>query len=153
MKRGRQPKPTTLHRVHGTYRPARHEARLEPVAPGDLAPLVAFVVAGDLVEQANAAQQLLDRGKALPFLTKSDKGLPTLSPYVRLMLRAVPMLLRAASELAFTPVSRASITIDAGAGKTSSNAERWALFDSLGKPKKGDQAELLAAKPASAQPQ
>jgi phage terminase small subunit len=115
--------------------------------------LVAFVVAGDLVEQANAAQQLHDRGKQLPFLTKGDRGQPMLSPYVKLMLRAVPMLLRAASELAFTPVSRVSMTIDDGAGKSSAAEERWKLFDSLG-PKKSDQAkQLLAAKPASAQPQ
>jgi hypothetical protein len=45
------------------------------------------------------------------------------------------------------------MTIYDGAGKSSADAARWVLFDSLGKSKKGDQAELLAAKPASAQPQ
>jgi P27 family predicted phage terminase small subunit len=186
MKTGRKPRPTKLLKLQGTWRHDRHEDRLEPQAPGDLAreeppahlteaqkarwrwalerapanilrsidreALTAFVVAADLVEQANAAQQLLDRGKQLPFLTKSDKGLPTLSPYVKLMLRAVPILLRAAAECGFTPTARAGMKIDDGAGKSSAAAERWALFDSLGKPKKGE-AELLAAKPASAQPQ
>jgi phage terminase small subunit len=188
MKRGRKPRPTTLLKVRGTWRPDRHENRLEPQAPGDLAleeppahlteaqmarwrwaldhapanilrtvdreALVAFCVAGDLVEQANKAQQALDAGKTLPFLAKSDKGQPTLSPYVRLLLRAVPMLLRAASELAFTPVARVSMTIDGGGGMAAAEREKWALFDSLGsKSKTKDRAELLMAKPASAQTQ
>jgi phage terminase small subunit len=116
--------------------------------------LIAFVVAGDLVEQANKAQQALDAGKTLPYLAKTDRGLPTLSPYVRLLLRAVPVLLRAASELAFTPVARTSMTIDGGGGMAAAEREKWALFDSLkGRSREKDQAALLTVKPASARPQ
>jgi P27 family predicted phage terminase small subunit len=182
MKRGRRPKPTTLHRLHRTLR-TRHADRIEPLAPGELAleeppahlteaqkarwrwaldraprnvlrtvdreALTAFCIAGDLVQQANVAQQALDIGKVLPFLTKSDKGRPTLSPYVRLMLRALPMLLRAAAECGFTPASRAGMSIDQSASVTKRTV--WTEFDEL---KEAALAEdLLAAKPASPQPQ
>jgi P27 family predicted phage terminase small subunit len=182
MKRGRRPKPTTLHRLHRTLR-TRHADRIEPLAPGELAleeppahlteaqkarwrwaldraprnvlrtvdreALTAFCIAGDLVQQANVAQQALDAGKTLPYLTRSDKNRPTLSPYVRLMLRALPMLLRAAAECGFTPASRAGMSIDQSPGTSASN--RWLEIDQL---KDAARAEdLLAAKPASAQPQ
>jgi phage terminase small subunit len=181
MKAGRKPKPTVLHRLHHTYRPVRHDDRLEPIAPGELtdppahltgpqktrwrqvlkdAPksvlrkvdseaLTAFVIAADLVEQANIAQQALDNGKTLPFLAKSDKKLPTLSPYVKLLLRALPMLVRTASELGFTPAGRVNVRVDQSTSTSAS--KRWLEFDEL--KRQAENETLLAAKPASPQPQ
>jgi phage terminase small subunit len=187
MRRGPKSKPTVLHRVRGTYRPHRHENRLEPQAPGELtleeppahftapqrerwhqvlkdaprgilcridgAALAAFVTAADLLEQASRAQAKLAETATAPLLVRGDKGVLTLSPFVKLQLKAIPLLLRAAAECGFTPTARAGMKIDDGAGRISTTeSARWALFDSLG-PKKSNQADLLAAKPASAQPQ
>ena len=130
--------------------------------------LVAYIVAGDLVERANTAQQALDAGKPLPFLAKSDKGLPTLSPYVKLMLRAVPMMLRAAAECGFTPTARAGMKIYDGAlDDDLAEIARWQLVAHLSRHHSNGNAEeekrwrqeadrlerLMNAKPASARPQ
>jgi P27 family predicted phage terminase small subunit len=36
MPAGRPPKPIQLHRIEGTFRPDRHDSRVEPEAPGSL---------------------------------------------------------------------------------------------------------------------
>ena len=118
----------------------------------DAEALTAFVVAGDLVEAANRAQTVLDRDKQDlgKLVARGDKGVAVLSPYVKLLLRAVPLLLRAAAELGFSPAARAGMTI-----KEPEMLEmaRWIEVMQLSERKVRADAELLDIPPTSAQPQ
>ena len=51
-------------------------------------------------------QAMLDRGSALPLLTKDKSGLAVASPYLAIMNRAATVLLKAGSELGFSPAAR-----------------------------------------------
>lgn len=161
---GRPPKPTSVHRLAGTYQPVRHRKReaAEPkpanpsqpeppphlteaqraiwsqcladapagiLAAIDAATLESYVVALDEHRRAVAAQNALDLGKSLPFLTKGANGTPMVSPYLRVIARAGDRVIRAAAELGFSPAARARLAINAspGGGQTSAPSP-WDAF-------------------------
>lgn len=68
--------------------------------------LAVWVVAEDQHRTAAAAQAELDRNTKLPLLTRNTDGTPGISPYVSVMNRAAAQMLKAASELGFSPAAR-----------------------------------------------
>ena len=71
--------------------------------------LVAWVVAENLHRQAAEAQGkvgLLVRIKTRATLNQDDPGVPAASPYINIINQQAKIMLKAASELGFTPVSR-----------------------------------------------
>lgn len=134
---GRKPKPTQLKLIQGTARADRANAR-EPAPSGnlDIAPewmtdsqkagwdyaiknspkgllkhldqsaLSVWVAAEDLHRQA--LQGVAKHG----MLTKApNTGLPIQSPYLPIVNKQAAIMLKAASELGFTPTSRSRIVI------------------------------------------
>jgi phage terminase small subunit len=134
--RGRRPKPTELHRLHGTLNVTKHvrDRGREPKAEGDLlaepppgltpgqaeawlyavthapkgvmraidkAVLFVWVVSEDLHRQAAEAQATTSL-----LLKTPHSELPIQSPYIPIINRQALIMLKAASELGFTPVSR-----------------------------------------------
>lgn len=78
----------------------------------DRGALVAWVIAEDLHRQAATAQAttgLLVRIKTKATAGKDDPGVPTASPYLNIINQQAKIMLKAASELGFTPVSRPRI--------------------------------------------
>ena len=74
--------------------------------------LVAWVVAENLHRQAAEAQGkvgLLVRIKTRATLNQDDPGVPAASPYINIINQQAKIMLKAASELGFTPVSRPRI--------------------------------------------
>ncbi len=138
--RGRKPKPTGLHKLHGTLNATRHKGRTaEPHADGDLlatppswmtasqkagwryavkhAPkglmrridrgmLAVWVVAEDQHRIAATMQAGLDRSTKLPLLTKNKDGTAGISPYLSIISRAAATMIKAGSELGFSPAAR-----------------------------------------------
>jgi phage terminase small subunit len=73
---------------------------------------LAWRVAEDLHRQAAIAQSkvgLLVRVKTKATSSKDDPGVPTASPYINIINQQAKIMLKAASELGFTPVSRPRI--------------------------------------------
>src|ERR1700686_2894977 len=78
----------------------------------DRGALLAWVVAEDLHRQAATAQAkvgLLVRIKTKATADKDDPGVPVASPYINIINQQAKIMLKAASELGFTPVSRPRI--------------------------------------------
>ena len=83
----------------------------------DRGALVAWVVAEDLHRQAAIAQGkvgLLVRIKTRATIGADDPGVPAASPYINIINQQAKIMLKAASELGFTPVSRPRINAGAG---------------------------------------
>jgi P27 family predicted phage terminase small subunit len=75
----------------------------------DRGTLVVWVVAEDLHRQAATAQGqlgLLMRVKTRATMNQDDPGVPAASPYINIVNQQAKIMLKAASELGFTPVSR-----------------------------------------------
>ena len=78
----------------------------------DCGALITFVVAEDLHRQASIAQGkvgLLVRVRTRASADAPDPGVPTASPYIHIINSQAKIMLKAASELGFTPVSRPRI--------------------------------------------
>jgi phage terminase small subunit len=74
--------------------------------------LVVWAVAEDLHRQAAEAQAkvgLLVRIKTRATINQDDPGVPAASPYINIINQQAKIMLKAASELGFTPVSRPRI--------------------------------------------
>jgi P27 family predicted phage terminase small subunit len=83
----------------------------------DRGALVAWVVAEDLHRQAAIAQGkvgLLVRIKTRATIGADDPGVPAASPYINIINQQAKIMLKAAGELGFTPVSRPRINASAG---------------------------------------
>jgi P27 family predicted phage terminase small subunit len=140
--RGRKPKPSALKDLHGSKEPRN---ALEPKPVGDLegttapdhfspdqvetwnfalehAPpgmlkqidrsaLEAWVVARSLHRRAVIAQS-----KTGLIIKSPEKGIPIQSPYLPIINRQALIMLKAASELGFTPVSRPRVMLSGAAG-------------------------------------
>jgi phage terminase small subunit len=98
----------------------------------DRGALVVWVVAEDLHRQAAIAQGkvgLLVRIKTRATIGADDPGVPAASPYINIINQQAKIMLKAAGELGFTPVSRPRINASAGpdfsewAGETDSVQE------------------------------
>jgi P27 family predicted phage terminase small subunit len=75
----------------------------------DRGALIAWVVAENLHREAAIAQTkvgLLMRIKTRATLNQDDPGVPAASPYINIINQQAKIMLKAASELGFTPVSR-----------------------------------------------
>ncbi|HWX47936.1 MAG TPA: phage terminase small subunit P27 family [Roseomonas sp.] len=68
--------------------------------------LAIWVEAEDRHRTAVQQQARLDASSSLPLMTRGKDGQPIASPYLRLIRHAAETMLRAASELGFTPASR-----------------------------------------------
>ncbi len=158
--RGRKPKPTALHKLHGTLNTTRHANGRsgEPVAEGDLLPeppgwmsegqqagwrfavehapkgilkavdrgmLAVWVEAEERHRTAAAMQARLDQGAKLPLLTKTKDGTAVASPYLGIMNRAAAIMIKAASELGFSPAARPRLAASA-AQEPSDEHSPWA---------------------------
>jgi len=139
MTRGRKPKPTALKLVTGNpgkravnkkepkprgnlYDPPEWltetqrkgwEYEIESAPFGllkrvDRSTLVAWVVAEDLHRQA--AEKL--NGGAM--LIKTPNGMPVQSPYLSIINKQASLMIKAASEMGFTPASRSRVEVDGG---------------------------------------
>lgn len=80
--------------------------------------LTVWVCASVLHRLAVVAQTELDKGKSAPMLTKTPGGMPVQSPYVGIINKQSSVMLKAASEMGFTPSSRARLSVDASSGDT-----------------------------------
>ena len=101
----------------------------------DRGALLAWVVAEDLHRQAAIAQTkvgLLMRVKTRATMSQDDAGVLAASPYINIINQQAKIMLKAASELGFTPVSRPRI-----AAETSPlpMVPEWNVGDSQQKPK------------------
>jgi P27 family predicted phage terminase small subunit len=74
--------------------------------PIDRAVLAIWVEAEDRHRTAAMKQAELDRGAQLPLLLKTKEGAIVVSPYVRVMTTAATVMLKAGSELGFSPAAR-----------------------------------------------
>jgi P27 family predicted phage terminase small subunit len=134
--RGRKPKPTAVHKLEDSLRPGRHaERELEPKAPGELAEapawftenqkigwayaianapagvlgridrsvLAVWVVAEDLHRQA--VEKVTGPGGGL-IVRSPSKGEPMQNPWLAIVNKQAQILIKAASELGFSPASR-----------------------------------------------
>jgi len=115
--KGRKPKPTALHKLEGTFNVTdhRHRAR-EPVASGDLLPDPPAWMTGDqqavwryAIEHApKSLLKMIDRGALGVWVN----GMAVVSPYLGVINRAGLRMLRAASELGFSPAARPRLIAD-----------------------------------------
>lgn len=160
MPSGRKHKPTEAHRLEGTLRPDRHGSRSEePKAEGSLgeppvwltegqkvgwryalehAPtgvlglidrtmLAVWVVAEDLHRQA--CEKVAGVGAGL-IIRSTSKGEPIQNPYLAILNKQAQILIKAASELGFSPAGRPRLA-KAQPGATDE-------FGALGNPDEGD---------------
>ena len=81
--------------------------------------LVAWCVACEMHKRACQQQQKLDANTGAPMLTKTKDGNVIQSPYLPIINRQMLLMLKAASELGFSPVSRTRIELDPANGATS----------------------------------
>ena len=141
---GRPPKPVHLHVVEGTFRPHRHRKRLksEPKPVGtlseppvwftdgqrevwayglkhvpdgvlraiDLGNYVAWCVACDI---HRLAVEELNRLGVEGLTAKGSRG-AIQNPLIAVMNQQAHVMLKLASEMGFSPVSRARVTVDRG---------------------------------------
>lgn len=162
--RGRKPKPTALHNLHGTGNSTRLKLRkTEPVANGELfeppdwltdaqkdswryviahAPagvlrmidrgtLVVWVEAECRHRMAMQQQAILDSGRTLPLLTKGKGGEPIVSLYLGIIQKAALVMIKAASELGFSPASRPRLANGGGVAEPADQNDPWAVLKSL----------------------
>ena len=83
----------------------------------DKATLTAFVIAEDLHRQA--AEHVQRHG----MLIKGPKGIPIQNPYLSVLKQQAVVLMRAASEMGFTPSGRTRIKVDPPAKKANQFSE------------------------------
>jgi P27 family predicted phage terminase small subunit len=147
--RGRKPKPTELHKRHGTIHATKHKAQLaaEPIPvteiglsapdwmtesqkagwryiienapPGllkacDFGTLVTFVEAEDRHRNAIVALAKQDENSTHPMVVETKSGNLIQSPYVGIINRAAMLMIRAASELGFSPAARPRLAVATG---------------------------------------
>ena len=74
--------------------------------------LAVWVLAEDQHRLASTMQAKIDTGSALPLLTKDKNGMAVVSPYIGIINRAGLRMLRAASELGFSPAARPRLVAD-----------------------------------------
>jgi P27 family predicted phage terminase small subunit len=92
----------------------------------DRGALVVWVIAEDDLRLANLAQARLNTSTSLPMLTKDKNDQAMVSPYQHVKKNAALLMLKAASELGFTPASRPRIA--SGDDPELDEASPWAKF-------------------------
>ena len=84
----------------------------------DRSTLVAWVVAEDLHRQA------VEKLNGGAMLIKTPNGMPVQSPYLSIANKQAMIMLKAASEMGFTPASRSRVEVD-GDGEEEDSADRF----------------------------
>jgi phage terminase small subunit len=156
MRTGRPPKPTALHKLHGTKPDRKRSQEPQPVGelraapdwfnesqraswdyaiehspPGllkmiDRGMLALWVEAEDRHRLAIMTQNELNRRNGAPFLVKSPLGM-VMSPYVEVIDRAAKIMFKAAEAMGFSPVARPRLKIEPPAsGSAAAKADPWA---------------------------
>ena len=110
-----EPPPTMSDDQQASYRYAVAHAPRGLLKAIDRGALEVWCVAEARHRTASMAQQRIDHGKEWPLLQPGKDGRPTISPYVTIMERAALIMLRAASELGFSPAARPRIQLLPGA--------------------------------------
>lgn len=77
----------------------------------DSGALLVWVIAAEMHERATRAQAKIDAAGGLPLLSASPEGYHIQSPYLPIINRQAQIMLKAASELGFTPSSRSRISV------------------------------------------
>lgn len=77
--------------------------------------LAVWVVSRDIWQKAIIAQAELDRLVALPLTQVTPNGMNQQSAYVGIINKQAVIMMKAASEMGFTPSSRARVSIDPNA--------------------------------------
>ena len=85
--------------------------------------LAVWVEAEDRHRTAVTMQARLDQGAKLPLLTKTKDGTAIASPYLGIMNRAAALMIKAASELGFSPAARPRLA--AGAQEPAEEQSPW----------------------------
>jgi P27 family predicted phage terminase small subunit len=75
--------------------------------------LAVWVEAEERHRTAATMQARLDQGAKLPLLTKTKDGTAVPSPYLGIMNRAAAIMIKAASELGFSPAARPRLAASA----------------------------------------
>jgi P27 family predicted phage terminase small subunit len=75
--------------------------------------LAVWVEAEERHRTAATMQAQLDQGTKLPLLTKTKDGTAVASPYLGIMNRAAAIMIKAASELGFSPAARPRLAASA----------------------------------------
>ncbi len=75
--------------------------------------LAVWVEAEERHRTAAMMQAQLDQGTKMPLLTKSKDGAAIASPYLGIMNRAAALMIKAASELGFSPAARPRLAAQA----------------------------------------
>ncbi|EFH10535.1 putative phage terminase, small subunit, P27 family [Pseudoroseomonas cervicalis ATCC 49957] len=78
--------------------------------PLDRGVLAVWVEAEERHRTAMQQQAKLDASSTLPLMTRGKDGQPIPSPYLRIIRHAAEAMLRAASELGFSPAARPRLT-------------------------------------------
>jgi P27 family predicted phage terminase small subunit len=91
--------------------------------PIDRAVLAIWVEAEDRHRTAAIKQAELDRGAQLPLLLKTKEGTIVVSPYIRVMTVAAALMLKAGSEMGFSPAARPRLA--AGAQDPADDHSPW----------------------------
>lgn len=91
----------------------------------DLAVLTVWVIAEDQHRVSAIQQAKIDANTSLPLLTKDKNGQPVASPYLGVMNRAAIRMLKAGSDLGFSPASRPRL---AGGNDTVEDDSPWGQF-------------------------
>lgn len=90
--------------------------------------LTVWVVAEDQHRVAVIAQTKIDIGSALPLLTKDKNGMPAASPYLGIINRTAARMLKAGSELGFSPAARPRLNAGAQVD-TNAPTSPWSEFE------------------------
>jgi P27 family predicted phage terminase small subunit len=88
--------------------------------------LAVWVEAEDRHRTAAVMQARLDQGAKLPLLTKTKDGTAVPSPYLGIMNRAAAIMIKAASELGFSPAARPRLAASAAQGDPADEHSPWA---------------------------
>jgi P27 family predicted phage terminase small subunit len=87
--------------------------------------LAVWIEAEDRHRTAAAMQARLDLGAKLPLLTKTKDGTAIASPYLGIMNRAAAIMIKAASELGFSPAARPRLAASAAQGDPADEHSPW----------------------------
>ncbi len=92
----------------------RHALKHAPrglLKPIDRGVLAVWVEAEDRHRTAAVQQARLDANSEHPLLMKTSEGLTYVSPYLNILTKAALLMIKAASELGFSPASRPRISV------------------------------------------
>lgn len=150
--RGRKPKPTELHKLHGTHHTTKHGGRAQtepkPVgtletppewlsesqkagwryviehAPPNVLKMIDATVLCVWVEAEDRHRNACMKQAQMPLLWPVTGSIPVASPYLAIIHKCALLIVKAASELGFSPASRPRIDVS-GLGAIPRDDSPW----------------------------